>query len=368
MTDKNLVVGYGRFTIPTTGHMKVYDKVLEISKSENATPVIWTTKTYDGNRKNPLKPDEKLKFLKSAFPKLKVVAIDGSIIEQLKRESPIKNLTLVVGNDRGSEFTTLLNKYNHKEFDIGKIDVVDVGSRDNSISASDLRMWGKEGEKEKFCKNLSPNLSQKEKEELFKLVHARMNSEGKPKEKKEKKNLFEQVESMIYVNQIKNLIKSDPERFKILNQTNIQDTSIRFEPFKKLYNFSLQGFTNKLQFVSSDVDFEIDMQVVQPINDNTIRSFCDEICYLLALLNDASDYKAEQIRMGVRDGYSDRFRTIDSGYRVTLENKKKFFVSIDYDEIRNFERQKNDPIEDVVRLNIETYNIDVLDKKSTILG
>lgn len=368
MAEKNLVVGYGRFTIPTTGHMKVYDKVLELAKRENATPVIWTTKTYDGNRKNPLKPDEKIKFLKSAFPRLKVVAIDGSIIEQLKRESPVEKLTLVVGNDRGSEFTTLLNKYNHKEFDIGTIEVIDVGSRDNSISASDLRMWGKEGEKEKFYKNLSPNLSQKEKEELFRLVNERMNSEGKPKEKKEKKSLTEQVESMIYINQIKNLIRSDPERFKILNQTVIQDTSIKFDPFKKIYTFSLQGYTNKLKFVSSDVTFETDMQVVQPVNDNTIKSFCEEICYLVALLNDESDYTSEQIRMGIHDGTSDRFTSIDTGYRLTLSNKKKFFVSIDYDEFRNFERQKNEPLEEVVRLRIETFDIDVLDKKSTILG
>lgn len=72
--------------------------------------------------------------------------------------------------------------------------------------------------------------------------------------------------------------------------------------------------------------------------------------------------------MGIHDGTSDRFTSIDTGYRLTLSNKKKFFVSIDYDEFRNFERQKNEPLEEVVRLRIETFDIDVLDKKSTILG
>ena len=56
--EKHHVITFGRMSPPTTGHLKVIDKVKEIAKKNNATHSIIVSHTQD-SKKNPLSAAQK---------------------------------------------------------------------------------------------------------------------------------------------------------------------------------------------------------------------------------------------------------------------------------------------------------------------
>jgi phosphopantetheine adenylyltransferase len=167
--SKEIVFAFGRFNPPTNGHEKLMDKVASASKG--GTYRIYPSQSSDP-KKNPLKFDEKVKFMRKMFPKHarsiiadKKVKTAIDVVTKLYDQGYTK-VTMVVGSDRVSEFETLLNKYNgvkarHGYFNFKDgVQIVSAGERDpdsddvSGMSASKLRAAASANDFEVFSKGM----------------------------------------------------------------------------------------------------------------------------------------------------------------------------------------------------------------------
>ena len=110
---KHIAFTFGRFNPPTIGHEKLINKVASVGANEY---IIVPSGSFD-NKKNPLKVDDKVRIMKSMFPrhagKIKQIPGARTAIEVInKLNGKANEVTMVVGSDRVREFETLLKKYN----------------------------------------------------------------------------------------------------------------------------------------------------------------------------------------------------------------------------------------------------------------
>jgi len=180
--EKHHVMTFGRMNPPTTGHMKLIDKVHEIAKKNNATHSVVTSHSQD-SKKNPLSAEQKLKHLKRYSP--------GTHFEASSKEHPtflhhaaelhkkgVTHLHMVVGSDRVKEMKEKLNKYNGKHegalYNFKKITVHSAGERDpdaegaEGMSASKMREHAKNNEHHEFRKGVPSHVSDTHAKELLK--------------------------------------------------------------------------------------------------------------------------------------------------------------------------------------------------------
>jgi hypothetical protein len=134
------VTTFMRANPPTIGHERVVNHVMELANNLDAGHSIVLSHSHDGD-KNPLTAEQKLRHAKLAFP--------GANVSTSSPESPsllhhvaklhaqgVRNLHLVVGQDRVEQFQELLNKYNgvegahHGYFNFDNINVHSAGGRD----------------------------------------------------------------------------------------------------------------------------------------------------------------------------------------------------------------------------------------------
>ena len=168
---KKLVFSFGRFNPPTTGHEVLLKKVVAVSKKENADAMVYSSQSNDP-KKNPLPYKEKTKFMKAMFPKhKKVIQYDVGVKNAFDTLSTVyakgyRDVTMVVGSDRVTEFEKILNKYNDVEgrhgyynFE-GGVKVVSAGARDpdaegvTGMSASKMRAAAAANDFESFAKGM----------------------------------------------------------------------------------------------------------------------------------------------------------------------------------------------------------------------
>ena len=168
-SPKAIVFAFGRFNPPTNGHEKLMDKVASVSKG--GAYRIYPSQSTDP-KKNPLKFDEKVKFMRKMFPKhARSIIADKSVKTAIDVVSKLYDqgytkVTMVVGSDRVSEFETLLNKYNgvkarHGYFNFKDgVQIVSAGERDpdsddvSGMSASKLRAAASANDFEVFSKGM----------------------------------------------------------------------------------------------------------------------------------------------------------------------------------------------------------------------
>jgi len=133
------VMTFMRANPPTIGHERVVNHVTDLAKGLDAGHSIVLSHSHDGD-KNPLTPEQKLRHARLAFP--------GANVSTSSPESPslmyklaelhkkgVRNLHLVVGQDRVQQFQDLINKYNGQEgahgyFNFDNINVHSAGGRD----------------------------------------------------------------------------------------------------------------------------------------------------------------------------------------------------------------------------------------------
>lgn len=179
----------GRMNPPHIGHELGVNQVVSDAKKDKASHTILLTRSHDA-KKNPLEPEEKLKFAKSSFP--------GAHIELASKESPtllhhasdmhkkgVTHLVVHVGSDRVNEFHKLLHQYNGKEgrhghYNFKHIDVRSIGAdRDEGegvagASASKMRKLAAGSHIVQFKKNAPSAMSNKHKEEMYQAVRKGM--------------------------------------------------------------------------------------------------------------------------------------------------------------------------------------------------
>ena len=161
---KKIVLAFGRMNPPTTGHQKLVNKIKAVARKERATPALYLSHSQD-KKKNPLSYDDKVRFAKKAFGNIVKVTTARTIIEVLKElDSEYDEVIVIGGSDRVNEFSTLLNKYNGKDYAFEKLDVQSAGERDpdaddvSGMSASKLRGLAQSGSFEEFKKGLPAKL------------------------------------------------------------------------------------------------------------------------------------------------------------------------------------------------------------------
>ena len=122
------VITFGRMNPPTVGHEKLVNKVKAEAKGGPAFVYLSHTQKAP---KDPLSYDDKIKYAQAAFGRIVKKSSARTIIEVMKElQGKYSAVKLVVGSDRVSEFKTLLNKYNGKDYNFDKIEVVSAGERD----------------------------------------------------------------------------------------------------------------------------------------------------------------------------------------------------------------------------------------------
>jgi len=174
--SQTAVFSFGRMNPPTIGHQKLVDKVRDVARSRGGKPMIFLSHTHD-SKKNPLQYSDKIKFARVAFgrdlvrPSSSKTIID--LAKQLERD--YDNLVMVVGDDRVSEFDSLLNKYNGKEYSFETIEIVSAGTRDpdssdvSGMSASKMRDFVSSDDMDSFREGL-PHRLRSQYKRMFDLI------------------------------------------------------------------------------------------------------------------------------------------------------------------------------------------------------
>ena len=182
-----LTLAFGRFNPPTVGH----EKLLQMARKTAAGGdlKIYPSRTQDP-KKNPLDPDMKVSFMKKMFPDFdENIVNDGemrSIFNVLQTaDGEYKNVTIIVGSDRQSEFESLATKYNGELYNFDNIRVVSAGVRDadaegvEGMSASKMRKAVVDDDFEAFKRGVPSSVKDADAQALYDAVRTGMNIKKK---------------------------------------------------------------------------------------------------------------------------------------------------------------------------------------------
>jgi len=196
-TSEGVVIVFGRFNPPTTGHEKLLQAAKDEADRQKSDLRIYPSRSVDP-KKNPLQPGAKIDYMKKMFPDyeedIRDDANSKTIFDVLVACQNVgyKGVTIVVGQDRLNEFQGLSQKYNGDVYEFEEINVVSAGERDadaeglEGMSASKLRKAAMDGNFKEFVKGV-PNIGNDEKMNLFKLLQKSMGVK-KDDKKKDKKS------------------------------------------------------------------------------------------------------------------------------------------------------------------------------------
>ena len=200
-TSEGVVIVFGRFNPPTTGHEKLLTAASDEAARQKADLRIYPSRSVDP-KKNPLQPGAKIDYMKKMFPDyeedIRDDANSKTIFDVLVACQNVgyRGVTIVVGQDRLNEFQGLSQKYNGDLYEFEEINVVSAGERDadaeglEGMSASKLRKAAMDGNFKEFVKGV-PNIGNDEKMNLFKLLQKSMGVKKDDKKKDKKKEVKE---------------------------------------------------------------------------------------------------------------------------------------------------------------------------------
>ena len=183
-TSEGAVIVFGRFNPPTVGHQKLLDKAAAEADRLGFDLKIYPSRTVDA-KKNPLQPGAKIEYMKKMFPDYEEGIKDDpnarTIFDVLEAcfNLGYKAVTIVVGQDRLSEFQSLAQKYNGDLYDFEELSVISAGARDpdsegiEGMSASKMRDAVAKDDFKAFAKGI-PNIGNMEKKNLFNLIQKSM--------------------------------------------------------------------------------------------------------------------------------------------------------------------------------------------------
>ena len=198
--EKTVFFTFGRMNPPTIGHEKLLD-VLARKAGKNPYK-IYLSQSQDKD-KNPLQYKDKVKIARKMFPRHArsiVMSPKGQARNIMEVASAIynegfKNVVMVVGSDRISEFTARLNAVNGKKgrhgfYNFAKITVISAGDRDpdaegtEGMSASKMRAAASSNDFASFSQGLPKAIGNGEAKKIYNAVRSGMGL----KEQKEFKN------------------------------------------------------------------------------------------------------------------------------------------------------------------------------------
>ena len=179
---KTAVFVFGRFNPPTIGHEKLLNALTATAQREGGKALVYTSITQDA-KKNPLSKNQIFQYLAKAFPKQRKTFQSRSTAKTAlevaaELSGKYDKLVMVVGSDRVSDFSSLLNTYNGKKskhgfYEYKEIDIVSAGERDpdasdaSGMSASKMRKAATQGDFESFQMGASSELTVKDKRNMM---------------------------------------------------------------------------------------------------------------------------------------------------------------------------------------------------------
>lgn len=182
-THKPVVMAFGRYNPPTTGHLKLIDKVREVADKHHAPHTVIVSHSQSA-KKDPLTSMQKLKHLKRYSP--------GTNFDASSKDHPSifhhaaklhaaghDHLIVVAGSDRVKEFHDVLHRYNgvegrHGHYNFKKITVVSAGHRDpdaegaEGMSGTKMREHAKNNDFSSFRQGVPSHVSDYHAKELMK--------------------------------------------------------------------------------------------------------------------------------------------------------------------------------------------------------
>ena len=196
-TTETLTVAFGRFNPPTVGHGKLLAAAKKAAQGEDLK--IYPSRSQDA-KKNPLDPDMKVSFMKKMFPDYAENIINDDEMKSIFNvlttadEGGYKNVNIIVGSDRQSEFENLATKYNGDLYNFENIRVISAGVRDadaegvEGMSASKMRKAVMDDDFKAFRSGTPKELDDGDTQALFDAVRAGM---GVKKKKAEVAEMWE---------------------------------------------------------------------------------------------------------------------------------------------------------------------------------
>jgi nicotinamide mononucleotide adenylyltransferase/dephospho-CoA kinase len=186
--EKHAVLAFGRMNPPTTGHLKLVDKVKDVANQHGASHHVVLSHSQDKS-KNPLSARQKLKHAQRFFPNTNLSVSNAESPNFLTQAAKlhkkgVTHLHMVAGSDRVPEYKQLLQKYNgtHESalFNFKEIHVHSAGQRDpdaegtEGMSASKMREHAKTGNFKEFKKGIPGHVKNDHAKELFTDVRSSM--------------------------------------------------------------------------------------------------------------------------------------------------------------------------------------------------
>ena len=196
-TTETLTVAFGRFNPPTVGHGKLLAAAKKASAGEDMK--IYPSRSQDA-KKNPLDPDMKVSFMKKMFPDYEENIVNDEEMKSIFNvlttadEQGYRNVNIIVGSDRQSEFENLATKYNGDLYDFENIRVISAGVRDadaegvEGMSASKMRKAVMDDDFDSFRRGTPKDLDDGDTRALFDAVRQGM---GVKKKKAEVAEMWE---------------------------------------------------------------------------------------------------------------------------------------------------------------------------------
>lgn len=179
--EREVYFTFGRMNPPTVGHGKVMDALA--MKSGKSDYKVFASQSQDA-KKNPLSYSDKIKHTRKMFPKhARNIMVDKSVKTAINAmvalyDQGYKSVTMVVGDDRITEFDVLLNKYNgtkarHGFYNFKSIKIVSAGKRDpdsvgvEGMSASKQRENASKNDFVAFSQGVPKSMSNPDTRKLF---------------------------------------------------------------------------------------------------------------------------------------------------------------------------------------------------------
>ena len=190
-TTETLTVAFGRFNPPTVGHGKLLAAAKKAAAGEDLK--IYPSRSQDP-KKNPLDPDMKVGFMKKMFPDYEENIVNDAEMRSIFNvlttadEQGYKNVNIIVGSDRQSEFESLAQKYNGDLYNFDLIRVISAGVRDadaegvEGMSASKMRKAVVDDDFAAFRRGTPKELNDGDTQALFDAVRSGMKIKAKKKE------------------------------------------------------------------------------------------------------------------------------------------------------------------------------------------
>ena len=190
-TTETLTVAFGRFNPPTVGHGKLLAAAKKAAQGEDLK--IYPSRSQDA-KKNPLDPDMKVSFMKKMFPDYAENIVNDDEMKSIFNvlttadEQGYRNVNIIVGSDRQSEFENLATKYNGDLYNFEQIRVISAGVRDadaegvEGMSASKMRKAVVDDDFKAFRSGTPKELDDGDTQALFDAVRAGMGIKKKKAE------------------------------------------------------------------------------------------------------------------------------------------------------------------------------------------